>query len=149
MKKGKREARYFILKSPANETLFAWLKWHKENTPKDDPFVQQKNLSNRGRRIRSAVLNGEWIQDGLRHGFATCYNALTKNPYKVCYVTGDVIKTVKRHYMRAVKKTVCDAFWGLTPSVVLKNENSRIDAAHSAADSLGCSRTATAVTYNR
>jgi hypothetical protein len=80
---------------------------------------------------------------------ATYYNALTKNPYKVCYVTGDVIKTVKRHYMRAVKKTVCEAFWGLTPSVVLTNENSRIAAAPSAADSLGCSRTATAVAYNR
>lgn len=73
-------------------------------------------------RLRRAVLNGEWIQDGLRHGFATYYNALTKNPYKVCYVTGDIIKTVQRHYMRAVKKSVCDAFWGLTPNVVLADE---------------------------
>jgi len=132
VKKGKREARYFILETPAKETLFAWLNWHKENTPKDHPFVQQRNLSNRERRIRKAVLNGEWIQDGLRHGFATYYNALTKNPYKVCHVTGDIIKTVKRHYMRAVKKNVCDAFWGLPPSVVLSSEKSQIEAAHSA-----------------
>jgi hypothetical protein len=115
------------------ETLFAWLTWHKENTPKDHPFVPQKNLSNRERAIRKAVLNGDWIQDGLRHGFATYYNALTKNPYKVCHVTGDIIKTVKRHYLRAVRKTVCDAFWGLTPSVVLAEENGQIDAAPLAA----------------
>lgn len=140
VKKGKREARYFILEGPANDTLFAWLKWHRENTPKDDPFVPQKNLSNRERRIRKAVLNGEWIQDGLRHGFATYYNALSKNPYKVCYVTGDIIKTVKRHYMRAVKKTVCDVFWGLTPSLVLTNEKVQIDAARSAADSTSAVR---------
>jgi integrase len=138
VKEGKREARYFILEGSAKETLFAWLSWYKENTPKDHPFVLQKNLSNRERRIRKAVLNGEWIQDGLRHGFATYYNALTKNPYKVCHVTGDIIKTVKRHYMRAVKKTVCDAFWGLTPTVVLADEEGQFDAAHSAADSLGC-----------
>jgi hypothetical protein len=131
----KREARYFILEDAAKETLFAWLKWHKENTSKDQPFVRQKNLDNREKKIRTAVLNGEWVQDGLRHGFATYYNALTRNPYKVCYVTGDIIKTVKRHYMRAVKKTVCDAFWGLTPSVVFTNEKVHIDAAHSAADS--------------
>jgi hypothetical protein len=93
------------------------------------------NLSNRELRIRKAVVNGEWIQDGLRHGFATYYNALTKNPYKVCHVTGDIIKTVRRHYMRAVKKTVCDAFWGLTPSVVLADEQGQTDAARSAASS--------------
>ena len=110
MKKGKREARYFILEGPAKETLFAWLNWHKENTPKHHPFVQQKNLSNWERKVRKAVLNGEWIQDGLRHGFATYYKALTKDPYKVCHVTGDIIKTVKRHYIRAVKKKVCDTF---------------------------------------
>ena len=69
------------------------------------------------------------------HWSATYYNALTKNPYKVCYVTGDIIKTVKRHYMRAVKKKVCDAFWGLTPSVVLTNEKGQLDASRSAAPS--------------
>jgi hypothetical protein len=133
VKKGKREARYFILEDAAKETLFAWLKWHKENTSEGQPFVRQKNLDNREKKIRTAVLNGERIQDGLRHGFATYYNALTKNPYKVCYVTGDIIKTVKRRYMRAVKKTVCDAFWGLTPGVVLADGQGQIDAARSAA----------------
>jgi len=133
VKKGKREARYFILESPAKETLFAWLAWHQENTPKDGPFVSQTNLNNRERNVRKAVLKGEWIQDGLRHGFATYYNALTKDPYKVCYVTGDIIKTVKRHYMRAVKKTVCDAFWGLTPAVVLADEQGKNGVAPSGA----------------
>jgi integrase len=81
VKKGKREERSFILESPAKETLFAWLNWHKENTEKEAPFVRQKNLSNRERKVRKAVLNGEWIQDGLRHGFATYYNKLTEDPY--------------------------------------------------------------------
>jgi hypothetical protein len=90
--------------------------------------VRQQNLNNRERKIRHAVLNGAWIQDGLRHGFATYYNATTKDPYKVCYVTGDIIKTVKRHYMRAVKKKTCDAFWDLTPAVVLADEPQPLDA---------------------
>jgi hypothetical protein len=47
----------------------------------------------------------------------------------------DIIKTVKRHYMRAVKRTVCDAFWGLTPSVVLADEHGQVDATQTAASS--------------
>ncbi|HOX55606.1 MAG TPA: site-specific integrase [Candidatus Paceibacterota bacterium] len=133
VKKGKREERRFILEAPAKETLFAWLRWHRDNTPKDQPFVALRNLGNRERKVRKAVLNGEWVQDGLRHGFATYYNALTQDPYKVCYVTGDIIKTVKRHYMRAVKKKVCDAFWGLTPAVVLADEQGKNGVAPSGA----------------
>jgi integrase len=102
VRKGKRPARYFILDSPARETLMAWMKYHRDNTPKDAPFVPQKNRSNREREIRKATLNGGWIQDGLRHGMTTYYNALTNDVYKVFHVTGDDLKTVKRYYMRAV-----------------------------------------------
>jgi len=50
---------------------------------------------------------------------ATYYNALTHDVYKVCHVTGDDLKTVKRHYMRAVAEKHCKQFWHLTPALVL------------------------------
>jgi integrase len=119
VRKGKRPSRRFTLQSPAKETLMAWMNHHRDNTPKDAPFVPQKNLSNREREVRKATLKGEWIQDGLRHGMATYYNALTHDAYEVCYATGDDLKTVKRHYMRAVAEKRCKEFWALTPAKVL------------------------------
>jgi len=73
----------------------------------------------RERDIRQNTLNGEWIQDGLRHGMAKYYNALVKDVYKVAHVLGDNITTVKRHYMRAVAEKVCRQCWAMTPSTLI------------------------------
>jgi len=54
VRKGKKEARRFILHSTALE----WLKYHKNQSPKDAPFVKLQNLANREKEVRS-ILNGE------------------------------------------------------------------------------------------
>ena len=84
--------------------------------------MQRKNLSNREKKVRS-ILGGKWIQDGLRHGMATYYNALVGDPYKVAAVLGDNIQTVKRHYMRTVAEAERKAFWELTPANVLASKH--------------------------
>jgi integrase len=125
VRKGKTHARHIILKPVA----VAWMTFHRENTPKDAPFISLLSLGNREKEIRTAVLNGKWVQDGLRHGFGTYFKALTKSIAEVADYMGNSPDIVKRHYARTVPKEDCDAFWGLTPAVVSANEQERGDAA--------------------
>jgi hypothetical protein len=106
-----------------------WMKFHRDNTPQDAAFINLSSLSNREKRIRQAVLNGDWIQDGLRHGFGTYYKELTKNIEKVADYMGNSPDIVKRHYARTVPKEDYDAFWGLTPTAVLADQKGKGDAA--------------------
>ena len=115
---GKTNARHITLHPLAVE----WIKYHRENTPKDMPFVKLKALPNREKKIRNAVLNGKWIQDGLRHGFSTYYVHLVNDVPAVAFYMGNSIDIVKRHYARTIPKDECDAFWNLTPANVLANE---------------------------
>lgn len=125
VRKGKTHARHIILKPVAVE----WMTFHRENTPKDAPFISLLSLGNREKEIRTAVLNGKWVQDGLRHGFGTYFKALTKSIAEVADYMGNSPDIVKRHYARTVPKEDCDAFWGLTPAVVSANEEGKGDAA--------------------
>ncbi len=118
VRKGKTPARHIILKPVAVE----WIQFHRENTPKDAPFVLSKNLANRENRIRKAGLNGKWVQDGLRHGFGTYFKALTKSIAEVADYMGNSPDIVKRHYARTIPKDEWEAFWKLTPKVVLADE---------------------------
>ncbi len=106
VRKGKTNARHIILEPAA----IAWMKFHRENTPKDAPFVTVANLENRMKKIRKAVFNGEWIQDGLRHGFGTYFKALTQNIGKVADYMGNSPDIVKRHYARTIAKDDWEKF---------------------------------------
>jgi integrase len=118
VRKGKTHARYIILKPVAVE----WMQFHRENTPKDASFLSLKSLANREKAIRNAVLNGEWVQDGLRHGFGTYFKALTKSIAEVADYMGNSPDIVKRHYARTIPKDECDAFWNLKPQIVMADE---------------------------
>jgi integrase len=115
VRKGKTNARHIILESSA----VAWMKFHHENSSKDAPFVELKNLANREKVIRKAVFNGEWIQDGLRHGFGTYFKALTQSIEKVADYMGNSPDIVKRHYARTIAKDDWESFWNLTPQNVM------------------------------
>jgi integrase len=118
VRKGKTQARHIILKPVAVE----WMTFHRGNTPKDAPFISLKSLGNREKAIRHAVLNGEWVQDGLRHGFGTYFKALTKSIAEVADYMGNSPDIVKRHYARTIPKDECDAFWNLTPQLVMADK---------------------------
>jgi integrase len=118
VRKGKTGARYIILESVAVE----WMKYHREHAPSDTPFVAIKNLSNRERDVREKVLNGDWIQDGLRHGFGTYYKSKIKDIGKVADYMGNSADMVKRHYARTIPADECAEFWDLTPAKVLEEK---------------------------
>ena len=83
------------------------------------PSSASESLANREKAIRSAVLNGGWVQDGLRHGFGTYFKALTKNIAEVADYMGNSADIVKWHYARTIPKDEWEAFWNLTPQVVM------------------------------
>ena len=117
---GKTGARHIALEPVALE----WVKWHLEQSPKDAPFIELKALPNREKEIRSAVLNGNWIQDGLRHGFATYFKNLKKNVNLTSDVMGNSVGIVKKHYARTIPDQECQSFWALTPDKVLADKPS-------------------------
>jgi integrase len=118
VREGKTPPRFVDLEPVAVE----WMKFHRENTPEGKPFVTLTNLENRMKVIRTAVFNGGWIQDGLRHGFGTHYKALTQSINKVADQMGNSVGIVLRHYARTITKGECDQFWGLTPTKVMADE---------------------------
>jgi integrase len=115
---GKTGARHCLLEPAA----VAWMKWHRDNSPKDAPFVQLRALPNREKRIREAVMGEDWIQDGLRHGFATYFKNLKNSIALVSDYMGNSPDVVKRHYARTIPAAGCQAFWALTPHVVLAED---------------------------
>ena len=114
---GKTGARHIELEPAA----IAWLNWHREQSPKDAPFVELRALPNREKEIRSAVLNGNWIQDGLRHGFATYFKNLKKDVTLTSHIMGNSVSIVKKHYARTIPDEECRSFWSLTPDKVLSD----------------------------
>lgn len=118
VRKGKTNARHIILEPVAVE----WMRFHRENTPQGKPFIDLCSLENREKEVREATLNGDWVQDGLRHGFATYYKAKTKSIEKVSDYLGNSLDIVKRHYQRTVPAEDCEAFWNLTPAVVMAKD---------------------------
>jgi hypothetical protein len=77
--------------------VLEWMKFHRENTPKDAQFVKVTNLENRMKVIRQEVFKGGWILDGLRHGFGTYYKTLVKGIRQVADQMGNSPDVVKRH----------------------------------------------------
>jgi integrase len=117
VRKGKTNARHIILEPVAVE----WMKYHREHTAQGKPFIDLYALDNREKRIREAVLNGEWIQDGLRHGFATYYKSKIQSIEKTADYMGNSMDVVKRHYQRTIPADECLQFWSLNPENVLKD----------------------------
>jgi integrase len=115
--KGKTDARDI----PLEPVSVAWLKWFRENSPKDVPFVPQKNLFNLERKVRE-TMDGKWIADGLRHGFATFYASLKKDYPAVAWYMGNSVAMIKKHYAKTIPSDQLNQFWNLTPAVVLEEK---------------------------
>lgn len=115
--KGKSDTRHILLEPVAIE----WMKFHKENSAKDAPFVPQQNLFNLERKVRESM-KGKWIADGLRHGFATFYTSLKQEFPTVAWYMGNSVAMIKKHYAQTIPSEQLNQFWALTPAVVLAEE---------------------------
>lgn len=124
VRKGKTNARYITLPAVAAE----WMKFHRDHTNNEKPFIDLCSLGNREKRVRAALGPGKWVQDGLRHGFGTYYKSQVKNIYAVADFMGNSPEVVKRHYARTVPEDDCRSFWALSPQVVMADNTTKIDS---------------------
>jgi integrase len=111
---GKTDARHITMEPVA----ISWLKWFREHSAKDAPFVPEKNLFNLEKDAR-AFMAGKWIADGLRHGFASHYTSLKKDFPAVAWYMGNSVQMIKKHYAKSIPVEQLEQFWGLTPEKVL------------------------------
>jgi integrase len=97
-----------------------WLKWFRENTDKDSPFLPKKNMENLEKKIRKNTFKDGWIKDGFRHGFATYHKSKFNNIHLLEDIMGNSVDEIKQHYSQTIDKVELNKFWLLSPSVVLK-----------------------------
>ena len=114
VRKGKTEARHIHLEP----VMLDWLKFHKYKNP-DAPFVPgATSLAYRERQVREAM--PKWIQDGLRHSFATYFRNLKKDINLTSETMGNSPHMVKKHYARTIEWDKVQQFWAMTPAAIIE-----------------------------
>jgi integrase len=58
----------------------------------------------------------DWPQNVLRHSFGSYHYALHRNESLTAAEMGNSPAVVRKHYVNAVRKRACEAFWQLTPA---------------------------------
>ena len=94
--------------------LHLWLQFCSQ----DEPLIPA-NL----RRLKDRVTQGlkfDWIQDGLRHTFATFHYAEQKNLEELRHIMGNSPSIIERFYKGAISAKAVEKFWMLTPTIVRK-----------------------------
>jgi len=92
---------------PINDTLRAWLV--AENKPLIHPNHEKL------RRKMVSELGFAWIQDGLRHSYATYHYARFKDVNEMAATMGNCGYIAQKHYQRAIPQSEADAFWKIRP----------------------------------
>jgi len=110
--KGKTDTRHVELKP----VLIEWLNWFKSNN-KGTPLVPPANMNKLEKSCR-ALMPVEWINDGLRHGFATHLNSTLRDFSQVAHYMGNSIAKVKSNYAYIIPPAECFTFWELIPDIV-------------------------------
>lgn len=117
VKKGKTDSRRFVLKQTSNnetETLWAWLNHFKQMNPNGTFNPLNNTHGGLQKKVRKEV-PFEWEQDVLRHSFGTYYYNLIHDLGKVVHDMGNSEQICKRYYVREVRKSWTEEFWGLRP----------------------------------
>ncbi len=89
--------------------LKLWL----EFCPQDKPLIPANLRKLKDKVIKS--LNFPWIQDGLRHTFATFHYAKHKSLDELRHIMGNSPNVIERFYKGAISPKLVDLFWSLTP----------------------------------
>ena len=103
-------------------TLCVWLRWFKWKNPAfTGSIVEKSNLRGRLRDVREAAKIEEWVQDVMRHTYASNWLAKFENVDRLRANMGHRSNDVLwNHYHRAVLRKDAETFWKLTPKGVLK-----------------------------
>ena len=101
---------------PIDETLAAWLPLCIRD---GGPIVDPTNFQERFKACRAAAgLLDSWIQDGVRHTFATNHAAAYKDLNETARLMGHIggLRILKKHYVGYVSEKAALEFWALRPS---------------------------------
>jgi len=85
------------------------------------------DLTRRLKRFRQAfALDKKWINNGLRHSYATYSLAKDKNYAALAVLMGNSEAILKRHYVKGVKVQDSKEFWNLEPSTSIQNSEKSV-----------------------
>jgi integrase len=74
-----------------------------------------------GYRVNGENENGkEWIEDGLRHSYASYWLGKYQDRAHLAEYMGTSLKMIKQHYKSIVARSKVDAFWGLLPAAKIE-----------------------------
>jgi integrase/recombinase XerD len=90
-------------------TLERWLAIADRGQP-----LAPRNLTRRLKAFSAEV--GFWIQDGLRHSYATYWLAVHRNRNELAEFMGNTPEVIGKHYLRPVTDEDAAKFWTLAPS---------------------------------
>jgi integrase/recombinase XerD len=92
--------------------LKLWLQF----CPEDKPLIPANFRRRKEGVIKS--LKFDWIQDGLRHTFATFHYAQHKSLDELRHIMGNSPNVIERFYKGAIAAKQVEAFWIMTPTIV-------------------------------
>jgi len=96
-----------------------WLNYYKAHSTEDASFLPA-TWRWQAVQVRKHFA-GKWIADGLRHGFATMYQAKIQDPYKTAFYLGNSPQMIRQHYAQSLPASQTEAFWSLTPEDVIED----------------------------
>jgi site-specific recombinase XerD len=102
-----KKDRLFVM----SDNLFAWLQ-HCQDVK---PLVPQVNIKNLRVRI-SKRLGFDWIQDGLRHTFATFHYSKHHDLEELRHIMGNSPGVIERFYKGVISASEIEKFWNILPS---------------------------------
>ncbi len=103
-----KKDRLFLMPGP----LYIWL----GTCPKGEPLIPANF-----RKLKDRVTNSlkfDWIQDGLRHTFATFHYAKHKSLEELRHIMGNSPSVIERFYKGAISAKQVNRFWMLVPLTV-------------------------------
>ncbi|PTX95072.1 hypothetical protein DB345_12305 [Spartobacteria bacterium LR76] len=100
-----------------NDTLLAWLEWFaSRSVPQPGPIISPVNIRKRLRAFREKA-GVAWIQDGMRHSYASYWLAIHKDEHRLRDNLGHrSADELWDHYHKAKTQKEAKEFWNLTPT---------------------------------
>jgi integrase len=108
-----RETRFVPMIAPLPELL---LPYRRSHGPLPGPRFELTL-----REVKRAAGLVPWKVDCLRHSFASYWLPIHQNRVELCEILGNSLAVVKKHYRKAIPRTVAEEFWSisLNPAAVI------------------------------
>ena len=95
-----------------SDNLFQWL----QNCREIKPLVPPANVKNLRVKVCKGLTFG-WVQDGLRHTFATFHYAKDKNLETLRQIMGNSPNIIEKFYKGVITAAEVSKFWGIVPTM--------------------------------